>query len=644
VFPGLILTEQQLHDAARRISAQDAFAFDIESVGPRRGHPVYNEVTWLSLATYGYGCAIPMGHPNGDTLLSPPVRRKDRATGKFVEHPPIWDAPPPQLTREQVFGALAPLFASDRTKIAHNATIDLVSVAKYLPAIPAPPYLDTIVGVWILNENLRSKGLKDLVAETYGVEYDHEGTGKCVERHGLSHVGLYGYFDARYTWLLSRRIAAALSAKGFEELMALEMDVLEVIAAMRLHGAHVDRAALERLDAVLAVELTGATQALYAAAGREFNTNSVPQKQQLLYGPAAEGGQGLKPKVLTKGGLTRTKAGAKPGLSDYSTAAEALEAYADNPVVEALLQYQELQTLDSTYVRSYLGTEEKLGVLVGERIHTDFVQYGTVTGRFSSRDPNLQNVPRPGEKLASQVRSLFTAPDGHQLVVADYGQIELRVLAHFLGQGALFDGFHAGIDAHTATAMLVFGVEIDGVTKTMRQVAKAINFAIVFGAGLAKIASMAKIPLAQAKHVMAVHADLFPEIYAFKAAVIETCRSREEPHVTTLLGRRRRLPEIRYRNPERRSLAERQAVNSLIQGSAGDIIKLAMVRTHAALQPGMHLVLTVHDELVTETPRHLASQCSDIVREAMLGEGIQKLLSVPLTSELVVCDSWAEAK
>lgn len=645
MFPGLVLTRDQLDHTVRVLRDADAFAFDIESIGERRGHPVYNEVTWLSLATNGFAAAIPMGHANGDLLLAPGVRRKDRDSGKFVQHPPVWDAPPPQLEREQVFEALAPAFASGKLKIAHNASGDLVSVAKYLPdGIPAPPYFDTIVGVWLLDENTRSKRLKDLVTNTYGVTYDHENTGKCVERYGLSQVGRYSYFDAKYTWMLYRRLAKAISQQGFAALMDLEMRVLEVVAHMRRVGAHVDTEALKTLDDAVTRELDEARENLFTSAGRTFNLNSVPQKQALLYGGKNEGGLGLKPRTPTKLGLAKAKAGRALSLENYSTGAEALEAYADHPVVAALGVYQSLETVQSTYVRAYLGTQDKLPVVINDRVHTDFVQYGTRTGRFSSREPNLQNVPRPGEKLSAQVRSLFTATPGYKLVVADYGQIELRVLAHFIGRGALYDGFHEGIDAHTATAMLVFGVDIDGVTKAMRQVAKAIAFAIVFGAGVAKVASMAKISVPEAKRVLEVHRRLFPEIYQFRDAVIETCRSRPQPYITTLLGRQRRLPQIRFRNSELRSYAERQAVNSLIQGSAGDLIKLAMTRLHPTLHSGMRLVLTVHDELATETPAALADECVALVREAMLGAEIQKLLCVPLTSEVMVCDSWAEAK
>lgn len=644
MFPALVLDREQLHAAVREISKRGAFAFDVETVGELRGQPAHNEVTWLALATYGFACAIPFGHRNGDTLLAPSVRRKDRQTGKFVTHAPVYDAPPPQLERDEVFDALRPLLSSDRLKVGHNLGFDLASVAKYHGALPAGPYFDTITGVWLLNENLKTKDLKTLVKARYGAHYDKENIGKRVEDHPISRVGRYVYLDARFDWLMHAPMYRQLREGGFEEILALEMQVLPVVASMRLHGAHVDRDALRDLNTRLTVELSSAKHALYQEVGYQFNVNSTPQKQKMLYGPRADGGQGLKPLLLTPAGKLKARAG-RPVLStDYSTSAEALEPYADHPVVQALEHYQDVEKLESTYVRAYLGDEEKPGALIGDRIYTDFVQYGTVSGRFSSRKPNLQNVPRPDNPLSKQVRGLFTAPAGCKLVVADYGQIELRVLAHYLGTGALFDGFHQGVDAHTATAALIFGVAWEDVTKEMRQVAKAINFAIVFGAGAAKVGAMAKISLKEANKFLALHERMFPEIYAFREAVIQTCRRRTPPYIKTLLGRMRRLPEIRYRNDELRSRAERQAVNSLIQGSAGDLIKLAMVRLHPTLPQDCHLVLTVHDELVVEAPESDAELCAQLMREAMLGDGIQKLLTVPLTSDVVICDSWADAK
>jgi DNA polymerase I-like protein with 3'-5' exonuclease and polymerase domains len=644
VFPA-VLDRDALHTAVRRLDGEDGFCFDVESAGELRGHPAYNTVSWIALAARGFGCVIPMGHPNGDTLLSPQVRRKDRATGKMVTHPAVYDSPPPQLRREEVFEALAPLMFSDRLKSGSNLGFDLGTVAKYYDGrLPEPPYLCTVTGVWLLDENLRHKGLKDIVAARYQTVYDRANTGKCVERHAFSTVARYAYLDARYTWMITGPLLEDIHAAGLDELLELEMGVLPVVAKMRLRGAHVDRDALAALDTRLTVELRDAHDAVDQVAGRSINLNSPRQKAQLLYGRREDGGHGLKPVLLTDGGKAKAKAGAKLEITDYSTSSDALEPYADHPLVMALGHYQELEKLESTYVHAYLGDADEPGALIGERIHTDFVQYGTVTGRFSSRRPNLQNVPRPDNPLSQQVRGLFTAPDGWRLIVADYGQIELRVLGHYLGTGALYDGFHQGVDAHTATAALIFGVTWDEVTKEQRQTAKAINFAIVYGARAPKVAAMAKIRLREAEHFLRLHRKLFPEVYAFRDAVIATCRRRNPPHVKTLLGRIRRVPEINYRNEFLRSRAERQVFNSLIQGSAGDLIKLAMIRWDELAEPEMHLVLTVHDELVVEAPEARAEHAAALLREAMTGPAIQKLLDVPLTADIAACRSWSEAK
>jgi DNA polymerase-1 len=226
------------------------------------------------------------------------------------------------------------------------------------------------------------------------------------------------------------------------------------------------------------------------------------------------------------------------------------------------------------------------------------------------------------------------ADESEKLIVADYGQIELVVLAHYSKAKALVEGFNNGIDAHTMTAAKVFGVDFDEVTKPMRSAAKGINFAVVYGAGPEKVAAMAGSTVKEAKGFLKVHQQEFPEIYRFKDAVLRTARTRRPPHIRTLLGRKRRLPGLNYSQNDARSYAERQAVNSLIQGSAADLIKTAMVRLDKALPPEMALLLTVHDELVTSSPADRADEAEAIVREAMLGEGISKLLSVPMTIDL----------
>lgn len=330
--------------------------------------------------------------------------------------------------------------------------------------------------------------------------------------------------------------------------------------------------------------------------------------------------------------------------ADYSTAVEALEPHRGNTVVDLLLRYQTLEKIKGTYVDGYLGTPGKPGHLISGRIHADFVPHGARTGRFSSRNPNLQNVPRPGTEWSTKVRALFRAPAGYKLLVADYSQIELRVLAHFLGTGALFDGFHAGVDAHTATAALLFSVTWEDVTPHMRQVAKGVNFAVVFGAGPDTVAAQAGVTLTQARKFMAIHKRMFPEIYAYKDAVVRTCRQMSEPCVQTIIGRIRRLPEIHYRDPQVRSLAERRAVNSRVQGSAGDLIKLSMIRFQRTAPPEIGLVLTVHDELVVQCPQDRVQEGVGLLHEAMCGPDIQQLLTVPLIADAKIVDTWAEAK
>lgn len=281
-----------------------------------------------------------------------------------------------------------------------------------------------------------------------------------------------------------------------------------------------------------------------------------------------------------------------------------------------------------------------------------FVTQGFIV--HNCREPNLQNIPTPGTELGRKIRGLFAAPPGYKEVVADYGQIEMIILAHLIGYGALYDGIMNGMDPHSATAAALAGIDPDEFmdlvkaedkrAKVARQVAKGVNFAVVYGAGPEKVAAMAGISVKEAKRFMEIHQRMFPEIYRFKDKVLDVAKERQPPHIRTLMGRKRRLPALWSRDYGTRGYAERQAVNSLIQGTAADIIKLAMVRLHQTLEPDMKLILSVHDELVTLCPTDKADRCAEIVREAMVGEGITKLLSVPLSIDLKIVDRWSEAK
>lgn len=664
VSSNVILTREALAEAVEYFMQHDAFVFDIESMGENRGVPTRNDVVWIALATHGRAIVIPFGHPNGNQLIRKATRRKNKETGRFDPVPALFSEPPSQLSPSDVFEALRPLFFSERTKIAHNATFDLISVAKYFDGqVPPGPHHDTIVIQHLLNENLMSKGLKALIEKYYKVKYDHENVGKYIEGHEFWKVAHYAFMDAKYTWLLWKMLEPLIFEKDenghtLEQVDQLESDLLPVLCAMGMEGAPVDEAELVRLEEELServVEILGRT---YKAAGKKFNLNAPAQKAEILFGPKAEGGQGLKPKVPTDGGKKKREAGQELGYGDWSTKAEYLEEYyVGNPVVDCLLEYQEVNKLLTTYVQGYLGVPDdpkKPRRIFDGRVHTDLVQYGTVTGRFSSREPNLQNIPRPDTELGKKIRGLFQAPPGEKMVVADYGQIEMIILAHLAGPGRLYHGIHGGMDPHSATAAALAGIEEkkfmemvaeeQAEAKKARQVAKGVNFAVVYGAGPEKVGSMASVSVKEAKRFLEIHQHEFPEVYRFKEKVLNTARSRRPPHIRTLMGRKRRLPALYSNDYGKRGYAERQAVNSLIQGSAADIIKLAMIRLHNSLPPEMRLILSVHDELVTLTPADRAEECADLVREAMLGDGITSLLSVPLSSDLKIVDRWAEAK
>lgn len=675
---GVILTPEQLKREVDYFLTQPAFAWDVESVDGlepgTRGVPTQNTVTWLSMATHGRTIVIPMGHPNGNNML-----QKEHTKNK-VYYPLIFDAPPKQMRPSQVFEILRPLFFHPEIiKIAHNATFDMISVQKYFGEFPCGPISDSIVLQWLIDENIGQpmggpkrpfgKGLKVLTKYYYGVDYDKEEVGKAVEKHPFNKVARYALMDAKYTWLLWKRFDKMCQDEAVQDIRAIEERITEVCCSMGLVGAPVDVQAIETLRVDLTAQLEKIEARIYRAAGRVFNINSNPQKREVLFGPKSEGGQGLKPIKFSK----------KTG--DPSTDAETLEKYAGNPVVDIMLEYQEVNKILTTYVLGYIGVEgdsKKPCRIFDGRIHTDLVQYGTVTGRFSSREPNLQNIPRPDTELGKKIRGLFMAPPGYKLLVADYGQMELRILASMIGFGGLYDGFMAGIDAHTQTASLVYNIDpallkLDE-NKWMRTVAKTLNFAIVYGAAAPKIAKTLGITVEEAEQLLRDHEKAFPEIYAFKEKIIQLAKSRTtNPYIKTILGRKRRvwdvLPEVA--RVEARKLdwydpaapwkaersvirrGERQIVNSLVQGSLGDIIKLAMIRMDeytskdAVFNPGreIQMILSVHDELVILCPEDRVEDGKRMLLDAMIGKEVQDLIKVPLdVGDVVVCTKWSEAK
>lgn len=661
----VVFDKQVLRNKVKQYLDQPGFALDIETMGgEHRGTPQVNHTVWLSFATFGDAFVLPIGHPNGNRIIEPARRRKDRETNKFVITPPVWEDPPDQIRPGDAFEILYDLFYNpDIEKVGQGFSFDVLSLAKYFDNEYMPgPYHDTLIQHWLINEN-KKYGLKDVTKARYRRDYDKEHVGRCVEKYGFNKVATYAFMDAKFTWLHHNRNMPMLEAEGLLPIYEKEMSTFKVLLDVGMEGTLVDKERMEALEKDLADKRTEYVSQVYKNLGRKFNLNSNPQKVAVFYGDKKDGNLGLRPWKLTKGGLKRKDLGQEIRLQDYSTDKESLEGYTDHPVVGAFVNYQEVDRVLGTYIHGYLGwtpppgsdKKSKPCIIFDNKVYPEFVQYGTVTGRFSCRTPNLQNIPRPDTDLGKEVRSLFIAGEGHKLVVADYGQVELVVLAHFVGRGALYDGFYQGIDPHTMTAAMVFGydpVELtrlikeveDPEAKKYRQIAKNLNFAIVYGAGPAKVAAMSKVTERKARGFLREHERQFPEVYKFKDDVLKTARSRKPPHVVTLLGRKRRVPTIMSSDMKSRGRGERQLINSLIQGSAADLIKEAMIRLHGSLGDQGKLVLTVHDELVVRCPEENAPRVEQIMTEAMTGAGIQSLVDVPLNIDLHSVDRWADAK
>jgi DNA polymerase I-like protein with 3'-5' exonuclease and polymerase domains len=656
----IITTTEQLAEVLDAYMAQNAFVFDVETVGDHRGDPRLNIVTWIAMATEGRVDVIPMGHPNGDYVrtefpLLPsaqdriikglPIRPSDyskderKATKIFTEARE-------QLTAGEVFKTLKPLFTGDKLKIGHNLKFDLQSVTKYVKELPAQPYFCTLNAAFVLNtRNSLHLGLADCLKRELGYEMV-KGVGKEVEAYSFDEVATYAGLDAEWTWKLYQKYLSDLGTDSLSGIFKLEMDVLEVICRMELRGADIDVNSLSTLKADLEVQLETTKAKIYKFAGKAFNINSVPEKQAILFSKKADGGRGLRPKVLTPAGQKRAEAGTETTVNDFSVSEPAIKMFeGKDALVDALLEYSDLNKLLTTYVIPYLGGDitrttggkakvvAKKSIMIKNRIHTDFIQYGAETGRFSSRNPNLQNVPNPRTKNGKAIRNLFIAPEGYKLIVADYSQIEPRVLASFSKDRILCGAYMDGVDIYTTIGSTV-GVD--------RSAAKTLVLAMMYGVGPDKIATSIGVTVPEARRLIDEFSHKFPAIARYKKQVVKESRNRTPiPYALTYLGRRRYLPELRSNVQWERSRAERQAFNTVIQGSSADLIKLAMIRANKLIPDEASLILTIHDELVTVTPDNLVEETEAAIREAM--EGINAL-QIPMIADVKTVQRWGEAK
>ena len=425
--------------------------------------------------------------------------------------------------------------------------------------------------------------------------------------------------QAAALWQLRPVLWSKLKEQSMDRLYEqIEFPLCSVLSDMERTGVTVDRMALMAFSSMLTQRIAEAQSTVYALAGEEFNINSTKKLGEILFEKL-----GLPPVKKTKTG--------------YSTNADVLEKLRPkHPIIDAILEYRMLTKLSSTYADGLLKVIADDG-----RIHTTFQNMVTATGRLSSTDPNLQNIPVRRE-LGSEIRKMFVAEDGCVLVDADYSQIELRVLAHIADDANMQEAFRSGEDIHAVTASQVFGVPLAEVTPEMRRNAKAVNFGIVYGISAWSLSQDIGVFPEEAKAYMDAYLENYSGVRAYMKDIV--VQARDMGYVTTLYGRRRYLPELKSSNFNLRSFGERVALNTPIQGTAADIIKLAMIRVDRALKQEKlkaRLILQVHDELIVECP----SEEADRVR-AILEREMQQVadLTVPLLVEAKQGGSWYEAK
>lgn len=413
--------------------------------------------------------------------------------------------------------------------------------------------------------------------------------------------------------------SARLEEQGMHKLFfEMEMPLMTVLAEMQRAGCKADADQLCAFGEQLDTRIAALTEQIYEAAGHEFNIQSSKQLGVVLFEEL-----GLPYKKKTKTG--------------YSTSAEVLESLAGyHPMIADVLEYRQLTKLKSTYVDGLLKVIAPDG-----RIHSHFQQTVTATGRLSSVDPNLQNIPVRTE-LGRELRRMFVAEQGRVLVDADYSQIELRVLAHVADDDAMIEAFRGGQDIHATTASKVYGVPVEEVTPQMRSSCKAVNFGIVYGISDFSLAQDIGVTRKEAAAFIQSYLDTYPGVHHYMESIKQSAR--ETGYVETLFGRRRALPELNSKNFNLRSFGERAAMNTPIQGTAADIIKIAMLRVRDRLKAEgfeARLILQVHDELILEAPEHEAERAAALLREEM--EHAAEL-RVPLVAEAKIGHSWYETK
>ncbi|MDZ4225458.1 MAG: DNA polymerase I, partial [Candidatus Andersenbacteria bacterium] len=543
-------------------------------------------------------------------------------TGPNME---AWYVP---VTRESVRKWRGVLENKEVGKVGHNLKYDVEVLRRAGVGLDGIVF-DSMLASYLLRPGIRQHGL-DLVA---GQELGHHAIpitdliGEGKQQKTMSEVPLpelarYAAEDAELALRLYEKLSGSIKKEGLTRVLnELELPLILVLADMELTGVKLDSTLLKKMSKKVGARLDTLRQKIWQEAGEEFNVNSTQQLREILFNKLN----------LSTEGIKKTQTG-------FSTAAAELDKlHGQHPIIELIEEQRELSKLQNTY----LETLPELADKETGRVYTSFNQTVAATGRLSSSDPNLQNIPAR-TPLGQEIRAAFTAGAGKVLVKADYSQVELRLAAHMSGDEKMLDTFRAGEDIHTATAAWVHGVKLSEVTAKQRRAAKTLNFGVLYGMGPQKFARSSGLSMEEARSFIERYKEQYKGVTALIARTVEQAESLG--YVETLFGRRRYIPEINSRTPVVRAAAERAAFNFPLQGTAADILKKAMVELFAHLQknyPATKMVLTVHDELVCETPADGADKVAADMKRIM--EGVFTL-DIPLVVDVGMGRNWRDMR
>lgn len=596
----LITTESQLQKVCRELAKSPLLVLDTETTSL---DPLVAELVGISLcATAEEAYYLPIGHRDG--------------VGNLVAN---------QLDLALAQKNLAPLFSDPALpKLGHNLKFDLPILENHGLPVNGPLW-DTMIASYLLDPSRRSQKLDDLCLEMLGKQLTSFGEVTAGDKRPDSFAYVapeaakdYSCEDVTGAFLLWQRFRPQLEEFGLWELFSdLEMELVPILVQMERTGITVDQSQLHRLSEDFGLQLAELEKTIYGLAGEEFNINSTRQLGEILFAKLG----------LPQGRKTKT---------GYSTDVKVLESLArQHDLPAAILAHRSLSKLKNTYV-------DRLPELIHPktgRVHTSFNQTVTATGRLSSSNPNLQNIPiRTPE--GQKIRAAFVAAPGQLFLSADYSQIDLRVMAHYAQDPALLAAFRAGQDVHSQTAAEIFRVNAAFISPEMRRVAKTINFGIIYGISAFGLAGQLNLSRKEAATFIERYFAHYAGVKRFMEEIVE--KARQDGFVTTLLNRRRLLPDINSSNKASREFAERTAINTPIQGTAADIIKLATIAaTHRLGEQGLgaKLLLQIHDELVFEVPAQEIEATAETVTKAM--EGVMQL-DVPLVVNTVVGENLAK--